>query len=282
MLILSVEIMNISPEGFNLFLAVMAALAVVVFAALHFVDAGYGKFYSKAWGPAISNRLGWVLMEAPVFIAMIALWLLCSRKDSICRLVFLLLFELHYFQRSFIFPFLIKGRSRMPLSIVLMGAVFNTLNALMQGGWLFYVSPAQMYPTGYLLDPRFIAGTALFFAGMFINIQSDSIIRHLRKPGDSAHHLPQKGLFRYVSSANYFGELVEWIGFAVLPWSAGGARRPHPQTVSAGVSGRIQPPQSQKADSFCLVIIVICRQAVPSENLCHLGTFGRGSAMISI
>ena len=93
----------------------------------------------------------------------------------------------------------------MPLSIVLMGAVFNTLNALMQGGWLFYVSPSHMYPTGYLLDPRFIAGTALFFAGMFINIQSDSIIRHLRKPGDSAHHLPQKGLFRYVSSANYFG-----------------------------------------------------------------------------
>ena len=223
MLILSVEIMNISPEGFNLFLAVMAALAVVVFAALHFVDAGYGKFYSKAWGPAISNRLGWVLMEAPVFIAMIALWLLCGRKDSICRLVFLLLFELHYFQRSFIFPFLIKGRSRMPLSIVLMGAVFNTLNALMQGGWLFYVSPSHMYPTGYLLDLRFIAGTALFFAGMFINIQSDSIIRHLRQPGDTAHHLPQKGLFRYVSSANYFGELVEWIGFAVLTWSAAGA-----------------------------------------------------------
>lgn len=30
----------------------------------------------------------------------------------------------------------------MPLGIVVMGMVFNTLNALMQGGWIFYVSPA--------------------------------------------------------------------------------------------------------------------------------------------
>ena len=30
-------------------------------------------------------------------------------------------------------------------------------------------------------------------------------------------------MFRYVSSANYFGELLEWVGFAVLTWSWAGA-----------------------------------------------------------
>ena len=30
------------------------------------------------------------------------------------------------------------------------------------------------------------------------------------------------GMFKYVSSANYFGELVEWFGFAVLTWSPSG------------------------------------------------------------
>ncbi len=30
-------------------------------------------------------------------------------------------------------------------------------------------------------------------------------------------------MFRWVSSANYFGEFVEWIGFAVLTWSCAGA-----------------------------------------------------------
>ena len=58
---------------------------------------------------------------------------------------------------------------------------------------------------------------------MFINIQSDSIIRNLRKPGDTKHYLPKKGLYRYVTSANYLGEFVEWCGFAVLTWSWSGA-----------------------------------------------------------
>jgi len=30
-------------------------------------------------------------------------------------------------------------------------------------------------------------------------------------------------MFRYVTSANYFGEIVEWIGFAILTWSLSGA-----------------------------------------------------------
>ncbi len=54
---------------------------------------------------------------------------------------------------------------------------------------------------------------------MGINIHSDSVIRHLRKPGDTRHYLPQKGMYRYVTSGNYFGELLEWVGFAVLTCS---------------------------------------------------------------
>ena len=209
--------------SFYTFLIIMSALALVVFVALYHVDAGYGKFYDSKWGPSVNNRLGWFLMETPVFVAMLLLWFFSERRGDVVRLVFLLVFELHYFQRSFIFPLLIKGRSRMPLSIILMGVIFNTLNALMQGGWIFYVSPAEMYPTGWLLDPRFIGGLLIFAAGMFINLQSDNIIRHLRKPGDTRHYLPRGGMFRYVTSANYLGEFMEWVGFAVLTWSWSGA-----------------------------------------------------------
>ena len=208
---------------FYTFLTIMALTAVVVFVCLYFVDAGYGRFYDKKWGPSVNNRLGWVLMEAPVFFAMLALWLFSDRRGDIARLAFLLLFELHYFQRSFVFPMLIRGENRMPLSIILMGVLFNTLNALMQGGWIFYVSPAEMYPPEWLHSFQFFAGTLIFFAGMFINVQSDSIIRHLRQPGDRAHYLPTAGMFRYVSSANYFGEVLEWTGFAILTWSWAGA-----------------------------------------------------------
>lgn len=209
--------------NFNLFLLAMSLIAVVVFFALYHVDAGYGKFYSRSWGPAVDNRLGWVLMESPVFLAMLLLWLFSERRADPVRLAFLLIFELHYFQRSFIFPLLIKGRSKMPLSIIAMGVLFNTLNALMQGGWIFYISPVEMYPLSWFADPRFICGTLLFASGMFVNIQSDNIIRHLRKPGDNRHHLPTGGMFRYVTSANYLGELMEWTGFAILTWSWSGA-----------------------------------------------------------
>ena len=212
-----------TPQVFNLFLWTMSAIAVVVFICLFKVDAGYGKFFDRKWGPAVNNRLGWVLMESPVFVAMLLLWAFSDRKDDIVRLVFLLIFELHYFNRSFIFPMLIRGKSMMPLSIVVMGITFNTLNALMQGGWIFYISPAGMYTPEWLSGMPFIAGTLVFALGMFINIQSDSIIRNLRKPGDHRHYLPTGGMFKYVSSANYFGEFLEWTGFAILTWSAAGA-----------------------------------------------------------
>ena len=201
----------------------MSCIAVVVFVSLFFVDAGYGKFYDKKWGPAINNKVGWVLMEAPVFIAMLVLWLCSDRRDDLVRLAFLFLFELHYIQRSFVFPFRLRGKSVMPLSIILMGVTFNVLNALMQGGWIFYLSPEDYYGREWLTSPNFITGFLIFLIGMYINIQSDDIIRNLRKDGDSRHYLPKEGMFRYVTSANYFGELVEWIGFAILTWSWSGA-----------------------------------------------------------
>lgn len=111
----------------------------------------------------------------------------------------------------------------MPLSIILSGVTFNLVNAYMIGGWLFYLNPGPEYPTSWLWSPLFILGTIIFFVGMAINIHSDSIIRNLRKPGDTGHYIPRGGMFRFVTSANYLGELTEWIGFAILTWSPPGA-----------------------------------------------------------
>lgn len=111
----------------------------------------------------------------------------------------------------------------MPAGIMCMGITFNLLNGYMQGEWLFHLAPADMYTTDWLTTPQFIIGTILYFTGMGINLQSDYIIRHLRKPGDTKHYLPKGGMFKYVTSANYFGEIVEWCGFAILTWSTSGA-----------------------------------------------------------
>lgn len=210
-------------QKFNIFLIIMSIVALIVFVALFYINAGYGKFRNNKWGFSINNKLGWILMESPVFIVMTLLWLYSNRMCQPVLLIMFLLFQIHYFQRTFIFPFLIKGAGKMPFSIILMGMIFNTLNAIMQGGWLFYISDVSVYSLKWLYSPQFIAGTLLFIAGMFINIDSDRRIRGLRTVGDNKHYLPSGGMYNYVTSANYFGEIIEWTGFAILTWSWAGA-----------------------------------------------------------
>lgn len=210
------------PSFYYTVVVIMIALAVVVFFGLQRITAGYGMMYTKKWGPAVNNRLGWVLMEAPSFIVMLLLWVFSPRASWTAPAIMALLFELHYFQRSFIFPFMIRGKGRMPLVIILMGILFNVVNAYMIGGWIFYVCPAETYSTSWLYNPVFILGIIIFFCGMLINLDSDRIIRNLRSPGDSRHYIPRGGMYRYVTSANYFGEFTEWLGFAILTWSFGG------------------------------------------------------------
>ena len=210
------------PEFYYSVCMVMLALAAGVFIVLCRVGAGYGALYSKKWGPSVNNKLGWVVMEAPVFIAMLLFWLLSPRRGEPALIVMASIFELHYFQRAFIFPFLIRGKGRMPWCIILMGVLFNLVNSYMIGGWLFYVSPADRYPASWLASPLFILGSVIFFIGFWINLNSDNIIRHLRQPGDTRHYIPKGGMFKYVTSANYLGELTEWVGYAILSWSLGG------------------------------------------------------------
>ena len=209
----------------------MAVMAVIVFVALFFFKAGYGYLSSSNWGPKISNKAAWVLMEAPSFGFMLYYTLRFAANggatNGCADLVLYSLggfFLLHYFQRSFIFPLMMRGKSKMPIAVMLMGMTFNTFNAYIIGEWLY--SPALnggMYTIDWLWSPQFIIGTLIFIAGMAINLHSDHVIRNLRKPGDTKHYIPRKGLYKYVTSANYFGEFTEWVGYAILTWSPAGA-----------------------------------------------------------
>ncbi|MDR2971179.1 MAG: DUF1295 domain-containing protein [Bacteroidales bacterium] len=219
-------------SAFYIYLWVMIVIAIVTFIALYYVEAGYGILRTEKWGKTISNRWAWFFMELPIFLAMIILWL-CSgsyHEWGIVPLVFLLFFQSHYIQRTLIFPFLIKGKGRMPIGIMSMGISFNILNAMMQGYWIFHVAYIQVpqalfvqEDTNWFCKWQFILGSCLFIAGYIINLRSDYIIRHLRKdPKDTKHYFPKGFMFNYVTSANYLGELIEWLGFAILTWSVSG------------------------------------------------------------
>ena len=82
----------------------MAAMAVIVFVALFFFKAGYGYLSSSNWGPKISNKLAWVLMEAPAFVFLLyytVRYSLSGRDTGNSEIVLYImagLYLLHYFQ----------------------------------------------------------------------------------------------------------------------------------------------------------------------------------------
>ncbi len=81
--------------------------------------------------PLVTRRRVGIDGSAPVFYRYVLV--VGQERGRLCRagISFLLLFQLHYFQRSFIFPFLLKGKSQMPVTIMMMGIVFNVLNGMM-------------------------------------------------------------------------------------------------------------------------------------------------------
>ncbi|XP_016808419.1 3-oxo-5-alpha-steroid 4-dehydrogenase 1 isoform X3 [Gorilla gorilla gorilla] len=122
--------------------------------------------------------------------------------------------------RCLIYPFLMRGGKPMPLLACTMAIMFCTCNGYLQSR---YLSHCAVYADDWVTDPRFLIGFGLWLTGMLINIHSDHILRNLRKPGDTGYKIPRGGLFEYVTAANYFGEIMEWCGYALASWSVQGA-----------------------------------------------------------
>jgi len=196
-------------------------LCAATLAALLFITAPYGRHSRSGWGPRVDARLGWMAMELPAAVAFPALLLTSGRPANLADLAFLLLWEIHYLQRTFVYPFLLsRGSAPMPLAIPVLAVIFNLVNAYLQAGWLFRVGPG--HGVDWLRDPRFGLGAALFLIGLAINWHSDAVLRRLRKANETAYKVPHGGLFRWVSCPNYLGEMIEWAGWAIATWSLPG------------------------------------------------------------
>jgi 3-oxo-5-alpha-steroid 4-dehydrogenase 1 len=194
-------------------------LAALTAAGLKFVVAPYGRHMRGGWGPTIPAKAGWVLMESPASLVFLAFYLTGDHRAELVPLVLLAMWQLHYVQRAFVYPFLMRGGTRMPLAIPAMAIAFNVLNAYVNALW---ISQVGRYASGWLTDPRFVVGTALFLGGMAVNLRSDQILRNLRGPGETGYKVPVGGAYRWVSSPNYLGEIVEWLGYALAAWSLAG------------------------------------------------------------
>ncbi len=213
--------MSMEREFFHSLVIGWLVVAAVTFISLQFVAAPYGRHARSGWGPTIHRTLGWIVMEIPAVLVVLFFFLVSDRISNAVSIVFLLIWCLHYVNRSLIYPFRLRGgQLRMPMSIAAMAFVFNLMNGYLQGRYLFTLGPER--DATWFSDPRFIFGLALFLGGFALNQHSDSILRNLRAPGEAGYKTPHGGGFRFVSCPNYFGELIEWLGWAILTWSVSG------------------------------------------------------------
>ena len=131
------------------------AICILTTAVLSFIDAPYGRHNRPGWGPNIPSRAAWIGMEAPSVLVAAGVFLWYGPENAAMWILFGV-WQLHYVQRTFIFPFLIKAKGKtMPLLIAAIAVFYNSFNSWMNMGW---VAEYGRYTMEWLQDPRFIAG----------------------------------------------------------------------------------------------------------------------------
>tara|TARA_Y100000590_G_scaffold347286_1_gene397840 strand:- start:12483 stop:13229 length:747 start_codon:yes stop_codon:yes gene_type:complete len=204
---------------YNSFLIGWTLIAVITFLVLFFKTAPYGRHIEKGWGLSIPSRIGWIIMESPALLLLILFFFLSANPNFI-QLILLGFWCLHYFHRSFIWPFRAKiSNKSMPISIAFLAIIFNLINGSIQGLWIFNYSS---YSSNWITSTEFILGSIIFIFGMLLNIHSDNVLLNLRRGEEKDYRIPQGFFFNRVSCPNYLGEIIEWLGWAIMTWSFAG------------------------------------------------------------
>ncbi|MCA9718059.1 MAG: DUF1295 domain-containing protein, partial [Myxococcales bacterium] len=208
-------------------LAIGAALAVISLASQMRAPTPYGRHASRepAWGPQVPRRLAHALANGLPGVGLF-LWLYIATYQSLGLTptvvggALLLLWLAHFVHRGLVHPLVTRyGARALPLELGLSALVpltiFATLNAL--------AIAAMPYPDAWFSSPYFLIGALLFAVGFVLNRHADRALRQLRPPGGRDYAIPRGGLFEWVSSPNYLGELIMWIGWSLATWTAAGA-----------------------------------------------------------
>ncbi|XP_073221817.1 LOW QUALITY PROTEIN: steroid 5-alpha-reductase DET2-like [Cicer arietinum] len=209
---------------FNYALITLYLIAPPTFISLHFLQAPYGKHHRPGWGPNLPPYLAWFLMESPTLCFTLYLFPFGNNSSNPKSILLITPFLFHYFNRTCVYPLRLfftatKNTFGFPFSIALIAFLFNLLNSYVQARW---VSHYKNYDgDGLCFWLVFFCGVLVFFCGMGINVWSDNELLRLKSKG-KGYVVPKGGLFEVVSCPNYFGEILEWFGWALMTWSWAG------------------------------------------------------------
>ena len=204
---------------YNYSIFLIFGFAAFVFILLFFISAPYGKFLRKGWGYVIRTKWAWMIMEFPS-PALVFFFFITSKQKNLPQIIFAICWLMHYIHRAFIYPFSQSGREKpYPFVLVLMALLFNFFNGFVNGYGVFHMNS---YDPSWLLSWQFITGITLFLIGFIINKTADEKLRTLRTQNPGEYVLPYGWLFKYISCPHYFGEIIEWLGWALMTFSLPG------------------------------------------------------------
>lgn len=209
-------------------LLVFFVSSIIVFISLQFTKASYGRHDSSHrawwWGPGVPTRWAWVIMEMPSTLGFALIYFAGADALQLAPLVLFLMWQAHYFQRSFIYPFIrsVKPGDTTPLLVPVLAFSTNLGITYLNAAILSWSLIDGSYGTHWLTDPRFILGAAIFATGYHINRKADAMLAALRKPGETGYKIPRGWLYEKISCPNYLGEFLVWVGWAVATWSTAG------------------------------------------------------------
>ena len=228
---------------FNTTLATMAMVSGFFFNVL----APYGGTQSTQpshiptwmWGPKINSKLGWYIMELPALFAAVGTVVYFDVEDYMhspmhCQFA-VGLYLVHYFNRGVLFPSKRGNVTSLESSATfVLGAFFNAGNAYAIVRYLTHfglgaslvTAASAPTPLEQATPFRIIGATVVFFIGAGINMISDELLlrfSHEKKlePDPKVQQAMVPGgffIFEYVTAGNYFGELMEWLGFFWLTY----------------------------------------------------------------
>ena len=91
------------------------------------LKAPYGRYSKEAsfmYGFKMNGKVAWVLQECPCVVLVLWAFFAKTREMPVESAILLALFMLHYTNRTFIFPLLIRGGKPTPVVVFLLALIF--------------------------------------------------------------------------------------------------------------------------------------------------------------
>lgn len=227
----------VADEAFFKYCLIIFSLLSPIFCVSS--TASYGRHRSPAaTGKTIPAPVAWFLFESPTLWLTLLLFPLGKYHSNTKAKIHISFYLIHYFHRVLIYPLVMhllspknpktkthKSKSNgyghvFPVKETTLGIIYNLLNGYLQAR---SASEYTNYGDG---DKwfwwRFGVGLAIYAAGMAINVSADYALLRLKsdqtggKIVNNGYKIPKGGMFEWVSCPNYFGEIMEWFGWALV------------------------------------------------------------------